>query len=93
MAGGKRPFGSTRTLGSKKLPRRPKPKGESGNGGKQRSGVLWPILGLAGSLAALWLFGSRERRRRDGEDQLILQSLRSRPLRATEHGACRMDCR
>ena len=93
MAGGKQPFRGTRTLGSKRLQRRPKPKGDGCGSSKPRSSVFWPVLGLVGSVAALLLFGSRARKKRAVEDQGVLQKLRSRPLRATEHGACRMDCR
>lgn len=48
---------------------------------------------LCGGLTALWVYNVWSRSVRVQDDRDVLASMARRPLRLTEHAACRMDCR
>ena len=68
-----------------------------GNGGgkrrKQRA-PWWSFVGLVAGLAGLYLYVTGvQRKEKRQRDRRVLDGMRRRPLKVTEHAACRMECR
>lgn len=70
---------------------------DGGGGSKRKDHSFWGLVGTLAGFVALfsWTVAHKaaQGKRKRQEDERLLTAMRRRPLRFTEHAACRADCR